>query len=89
MAGTVGGEPLAPALRVTEQAEQTSRVIMAFEKEVMNSSAWRNKHKPLFQETLMERRKAVEVENANPPWSACEWRIIKKMEIFLEQSERI
>ena len=82
-------EEMAQALWVTEQAEQTLRLSMTFEKEVMSRSTRRNKHKPLFQEALLGRRATMEVQDPNPPWSAREWEIIKKAETYSEQSERI
>ena len=78
---------MAQALRVTAQAEQKLRVNMAFEKEVMSRSTLRNK--PLFEETVAERRATMEVEDANPPWDAREREIIKNVDSYLEQSERI
>ena len=57
--GQLVREQMAQALRVSEQAEQKVRVSLAFEKEVFSRSARRNKHTPLFQEALMERRASM------------------------------
>ena len=78
---------MAQAPMVTEQAEQTLRVSLAFEKEVMSRAARRNK--PLFQEVLLERRATMEVAYARAPWDARKMEIIKQTESYLEQRDRV
>ena len=48
-----------------------------------------NKLKHSFQETPVERRATMEVEEANPPWDTREKEFNMKMKSYLQQNERI
>ena len=73
---------------MTEQAEQTLKLSVAWEKEVRNRAARRNKQRPLFHEAPVQRRVAVEMEDANPSWDAGEREIIMEMETYPQLNER-